>query len=134
VVAPRPRSTALLLAGWTAFVWVTRIGNIVGDDELSTADKAGGAALAISFGVLAVLVAWAALRRRQLLGRLVLALTIWTVAVWAVRVVGMTGDDHSVGFVVAHVALAVISIALCVVALRELLGDRDGFFGRRAAG
>ncbi len=130
MAAPRPRTASLVLAGWTGFVWVTRLANVLGDDDLDTAGQIGGVALALSFVVLAAAVAWAALTRRDVLFRAVAALTVWTVAVWAVRVVGITDGDHSIGFVVVHLLLAAVSLALCVVALRELVGDRHGFLGR----
>ena len=120
----KPRTAALAAAGITAFVWLTRVSNAVGDDDLDAAGTAGAIVLAVSFLTLAALVAFAALRRRELLFRTVLALTVWTVAVWAVRVVDIAGDDHSIGFVVVHVGLAVISAAACVVALREVASGR----------
>ena len=53
---PRARIAASTLAGWTLFVWTTRIGNIWNDDAASTASKVGSTALALSFTVLAVAV------------------------------------------------------------------------------
>ena len=116
----RPRTAALVAAGWTAFVWATRVANAVGDDDAGAGEIAGSVLLAVSFLTLAALVAFTAVRRRELLFRSVLALSVWTVAVWAVRTVDIVGSEHGVGFVVVHLALAVISVAACVWALREL--------------
>ncbi|HJR24281.1 MAG TPA: hypothetical protein VJ804_02325 [Acidimicrobiales bacterium] len=130
MAAPRPRTAALAAAGWTGFVWLTRVSNAVRDDDLGLAATVGALAVAVSFLTLAVVVVVAALRRRELLLRAVLALTVWTVAVWAVRVVDIAGSDHGIGFVVVHLLLAVVSVAACVVALLQLVEDRRGFVGR----
>ena len=47
------------------------------------------------------------------------ALAGWTVAVWIVRTVGIATGDHDAAFIAVHVVLAVVSIALSVLALRE---------------
>ena len=132
MAAPKPRTAALVAAGWTAFVWLTRVSNAVQDDDLSVAGTVGALVLAVSFLTLAALVAFAALRRRELLFRSVLGLTGWTVAVWAVRIVDIVGGDHGAGFVVVHLLLGVVSVVVCVVALLQLAEDRQGFLGRRS--
>jgi hypothetical protein len=86
----------------------------------------GRTALALSFTVLAVLVAWAMRTRWEHRRAAVLALAGWTVAVWAVRVVGIAGGDHSAGFVVVHLVLAGVSIALSVLAVRASRGVGAG--------
>ena len=134
MAAPKPRTAALLAAGWTAFVWLTRVSNAVRDDDLGVAATVGALAVAVSFLALAVVVVVAAVRRRDLLFRAVLALTVWTVAVWAVRMVDIAGSDHGIGFVVVHLLLAVVSVAVCVVALLQLVEDRRGFVGRHPDG
>jgi len=112
---------ALVLAGWTVFVWTIRIGNVIGDDDLSSGAKAGRVALALSFTALAAIVVWAALLEKARLGAAVGALGVWTLGVWVVRTIGIVGDDHSVGFVLVHVVLAVVSIALSWLAFRAAL-------------
>jgi hypothetical protein len=116
----RNRAVVALVA-WTLLVWTTRIGNIWGDDGLDTAGKIGRTALALSFTVLAVAVAVAAWRRASAALRLsVLALAGWTTAVWLVRSVDITAGDHEVGFKVVHLVLAVVSIALAALAVRQI--------------
>jgi hypothetical protein len=66
-------------------------------------------------------------RRRERLGLATLALAGWTVVVWIVRGVDIATGDHSAGFVVVHLALGVISIALAAVAVRSVAQLRDGF-------
>ena len=114
----RPRPLALLLAAWTVLVWTTRIRNVLGDDALDGGAKAGRVALSLSFTALAVIVAWAALRRVDLLRFAVLVLAGWTVGVWVARAVGIVRGDHSAAFVVVHLVLAVVSIALSWLAVR----------------
>ena len=53
----------LALCAWTLLVWTTRVGNIWGDDDLTTGEKWGRTGLALSFTVLAVAALVAVLRR-----------------------------------------------------------------------
>jgi hypothetical protein len=123
-----PRRTALLLAAWTLFVWITRARNALGDDDLSTAGQAGALALSASFVVLAGLVLDATVRHGERRAALVALLALWTVVVWPVRVVQIATADHGAGFVVVHVALGVISMALAVLAVRA----QGGFSAARS--
>lgn len=124
-----PRQPAVIaLVVWTLLVWTTRIGNIWGDDALSTADKSGRTALALSFTVLAVAVAAALIRRAPWLRPAVVALAGWTVVVWVVRAVGIAAGDHDAAFIVVHLVLAVVSGALAVLAVRS--GGTDAQAGR----
>lgn len=113
-----PRRTALLLAAWTLFVWLTRVRNAVEDDDLSTAGKAGALALSASFVVLACLVLDATVRHGDRRGALVALLGLWTVVVWPVRTVQIATAGHGAAFVVVHVALGVVSVALAALAVR----------------
>jgi hypothetical protein len=123
-----PRRTALLLAAWTLFVWLTRVRNAVGDDDLGTASKAGSLVLSASFVVLACLVLEAVGRGQDRRRPLVALLALWTVVVWPVRAVQIASGEHGAGFVVVHVALGVVSVALAVVAVRA----QGGFSGSKA--
>ena len=115
----RRRPSTIALCAWTLLVWTTRVGNIWGDDDLTTAEKWGRTGLAMSFTVLAVAVGYALYRRRPWLGRAVTALAGWTIGVWMVRAVGIAAGDHAAAFIIVHVALAVVSAALAVLAVRE---------------
>ena len=123
-----PRRTALLLVAWTLFVWLTRVRNALGDDDLSTAGKAGALVLSASFVVLAGLVLDATVRHGDRRAALVALLGLWTVVVWPVRVVQIAAANHGAGFVVVHVALGVLSIALAAVAVRA----QGGFSAARS--
>jgi len=106
-----------VFAGWTLFVWATRIENIVRDDG-------SAAALLIAIGMTALGAAVAVtllLRRPRMVATTVLALAGATVAVWAVRAPMILADgDHGAAFKIVHTALAVVSVGLAVVALRRV--------------
>jgi hypothetical protein len=113
-------SDRFVVAGFVAFtmfVWVQRLVNLARGDESSVT-----VSVALSVVLLALAVASA-------LGLLVVATRRWvtpppavamvwrvaaavTVVVWVVRAVQITLDWRSVGFVVVHVVLAAVSIAL----------------------
>jgi hypothetical protein len=127
-VADRSRSwPALGLAAWTLFVWLTRVRNAVSDGDLGFGERALSLLLAASFVVLACFVLQAATRRRERLGRTVLVLAAWTTLVWIVRGMSIATGDHSIGFVIVHLLLGVISIALAALAVRSVATLRDGF-------
>jgi hypothetical protein len=104
---------ALVFAGWTAFMWATRIRNAFGDDDLSAGDRtlAVGVALAFTLGALAVVLA--ALRRRWL-DLTVRVLAAATVVYWPVRVVQIVLADHGAAFTLVHAVLGVVSVALAL--------------------
>jgi hypothetical protein len=108
-----PRLHAFVFAGWTLFMWATRIRNAVTDDELSTGAKvwAVGVATAFTLGGLAVLVS--ALRRQHLtpVVRVVAAITI---VFWPIRVVQIAFNDHDAAFVVVHAVLGIVSVSLAL--------------------
>ncbi len=112
------RRWPLVLVVWTVLVWTTRIGNIWGDADLTGGERWGRTALALSFTVLAVAVAYAVVRQMRWRRVAVTALASWTVVVWLVRAIGIATGDHELAFVVVHLVLAVVSIALSVLALR----------------
>lgn len=104
----------LALAGWTLFVWGTRISNILSD---------GG-----GLGALFVAVALTALGVGVFVGTVSKSLP-WapavlagaTVVVWLARVPSILLGGHSVAFVVVHLVLAAVSFGLAfVVALRAV--------------
>ena len=105
-----------LTVAWTAVVWVGRIRNVVGDDELTAGVRAWRLIVAIAFLVLAGLLATLPLGlwHRRPLGstRLVAVFCLWTIVFWTVRGGGMLFGDHDVGFKVVHTILALASIAL----------------------
>jgi hypothetical protein len=107
------RVAALTLAGWTLFVWATRIRNAMGDDDLSGGDKvfAVGVAVLFTLGGLAVLLA--ALRRNHLTAA-VRGLAAVTVVYWPIRVVQIVLADHGAAFTLVHTVLGVVSVSLAL--------------------
>lgn len=112
-----PATIALVV--WTLLVWTTRIGNIWRDSGLTTGEKWGRTALALSFTVLALAVAHAVWHRTRWRDVAVKVLAGWTIGVWAVRSVGIATGDHSAAFITVHLILAAVSIALSLLATRE---------------
>ncbi len=45
------------------------------------------------------------------------AFALWTIWVWGTRIWNVFDADNSVGFIVVHVALALVSVAFAVAAL-----------------
>lgn len=120
-----------LAVAWTAVVWVGRIRNVVGDDDLTTGLRTWRILVALIFLVLAALVATVPLGlwHRRPLGstRLVAVFCLWTIVFWTVRGGGMVFGDHALGFKVVHTVLALVSIGLAGVlyrADRDLVGER----------
>ncbi len=105
-----------LTVAWTAVVWVGRIRNVVGDDELTAGARTWRLIVAIAFLVLAALVATLPLglwdRRPLGSNRLVAVFCLWTIVFWTVRGGGLLFEDHDAGFKVVHTVLALVSIGL----------------------
>ena len=135
----RPTRWILAFGLWTLFVWTTRIGTALGEDDLSTAARAGRVALAVSFTVvgLALVTVAGRSRGRDLHpgeSRVVRLSAAWTVGVWLVRGVQIALADHDAAFVAVHLVLAVVSIGLAVVTTRATtMPVRHGTAGHRRA-
>jgi hypothetical protein len=97
---------------WTLFVWGTRIFNILTDGG-----GAGALVVAVALTGLAVAAGVSSAGMRRLPWALP-ALAAATVAVWVVRVPLLLAHDHEVGFVVVHLVLAGVSLALSAAVLR----------------
>lgn len=100
-----PALPLLTLIGWTFFVWVSRLRNVFGNDELS------GWGTSWRIGVVVVFVALASLAVNGLLVGLFVG---WTIAYWIVRGGGILVEDHSAGFKAIHTVLMVVSIGLAM--------------------
>jgi len=111
----RRSAVALALAGWTAFVWLTRIRNAARDGDSLLPYALSVSFLVLAFGVLGTLG-----RDR----RWIVALAAWTVVVWPVRLVDIAASDHSAGFVAVHAAIGVLSVALAALAGRAVWQER----------
>ena len=118
-MAVRALPAAIALAVWSLLVWTTRIRNIWTDDELSTGEQWSRTALALSFTVLGLLVGYAVLRGASWRPAVVRLLAGWTIAVWVVRSIGIATADHDGAFIAVHLVLALVSVLLSALAIRE---------------
>jgi hypothetical protein len=126
----------LALAAWTLFVWGGRIRNVANDDQLSGWSLAWRFGLAAAFVVLALALLVAIVRHRAILAgrrrggplppvppevnRVAISLALAGSAVWLVRGVDIAAGDHSIGFKVVHLVLAVTTIALSCLVVGQL--------------
>jgi hypothetical protein len=122
----RTRWPVVLFVAWSAYVWVTRIVNALGDD---TADKAFALALSASVLALAAATAVVLVRARDRAitapeARLWRAAAAWTALVWLVRGAEIMVSDHAAGFKVVHVAIGAVSIALAAATVRVARRER----------
>lgn len=116
---------AVALAGWTLFVWLTRIRNAWGDAELGAGQKWAATGLSLVFCGLAVAVLVALRRQLTTLWSVAVgALAALSVVVWVIRGTDIVLGDHSAPFKVVHAGLAVVSIALAVLAVGEVRATR----------
>lgn len=61
-LSKRAAYVLLAAAAWTLFIWITRIGNILGDDDRSTGFKVVHVVLALISVAFAIAIAWIGLR------------------------------------------------------------------------
>ncbi len=113
------------LVVWTLFVWVSRLRNIWGNDDLTANGqllRTLFAGIFVLFGVAAARILWA--RRSSGLTandqKLLWVFVAWTVGFWLVRGIGIIVDDHTASFTAVHTALMVVSIGIALLATRVL--------------
>ena len=117
----RARLPLIVLVGWTIFLWLSRLRNVLRDDDLSGAGIAWRVAVVVVFVALAIAVVVAMRTGRPPLRETVTALVGWTIAFWLVRGTGILLDDHDTSFTVVHTVLMVVSIGVAVWAGRSVL-------------
>jgi hypothetical protein len=120
----------LALGFWTLFIWVNRLRNVVVDDDLSGWSWVWRFGVAVMFIVGGgVLVGGVLLRQNWAAGAggsLALIGGAW----WFVRGIGTLFADFSVGFKVVHTVLALVTVCLGFLVVREL-GWLRSLAGRR---
>ena len=104
------RASAAIFAGWTLLVWISRVRNVIADDDLSAGGQAWRVTVAVVLVGLAVMVFATRARSRPIL----MALVVVTAGVWLVRGVGILVDEHGASFKIVHSVLALASIALAL--------------------
>ena len=109
----RPVAVAVF-AMWTLVVWGNRVSNVLRDPDLDGAGRATALVLPAIFLVVGVLAAAAVVApvAESTARRLVGVAVASTVVVWCVRAPMIALADHDLPFVVVHVVLAAVSIAL----------------------
>ena len=100
-----------ILTSWTVFLWLSRLRNVLGDDDLTSTGRAWRIGVVVVFVVLAVVAAAGMIRRTMVP---LLVLIVWTVCYWLVRGTGILLGDWSVGFKVVHTVLMVVSLGLAI--------------------
>lgn len=108
------------LAVWSVAIWVARVRNIFADDTLSSAARAAWLVPVVLFvvgGITAGLAWWKG--RGQLLRPIALFCVVSSLY-WLVRLVFVLIDHRSVGFVLVHAVLAMVSIGLAALVLKRL--------------
>lgn len=112
-----------VLIGWTVFQWLSRLRNVLNDEDLSSSGRAIRVGVVVVFLVFAGAAAWVMRRGRERTpGPQVLAFFLaWTVGYWLVRGIGILIDgEYSVGFKAIHTVLMAISLSLSFLAARQL--------------
>jgi hypothetical protein len=103
------------LGGWTLLVWLTRLRNLLSGDE-----SAWWWLPAVGFLAGGGLCLWAWWRGGDALATPVRLFAVVGSAYWIVRSVGVVAAGHSAGFVVVHLALAAVTVALSLAVLARL--------------
>ncbi len=106
---------------WNAGIWLTRIRNILTDDDLATGGRLAWLVPAVGFGAVGVLALVAFWRGRPAYARPLAAAALVTLLYWPVRTVLILLHDHETGFKVVHVVLAVVSVGLALLLGRRLV-------------
>lgn len=114
-----------VLIGWTVFQWVSRLRNVINNDELSTSGRTIRVLVVVVFVALAGATAVALRRRSSLANNVLVVFLCWTVGYWLVRGIGILIDgDYSAGFKLVHTVLMVISLSLSALTTRQLVRRR----------
>jgi hypothetical protein len=124
----RIRPVAVLgLAVWSLVLWTGRLGlawgttGSTGSKVLATVPVAIFVALGVALAVVVLSRASAALTDAG--RRFAVAVAVWTVAYWVVRLPFILTDSHGAGFKGVHAVLAVLSWTVAGLALRSLRRD-----------
>lgn len=106
------------LVAWTAFVWGSRVRNILDDVELTGGGRAWRLAVAVGFVALAL--AGGIELARRVRPRILLALAVIGPIWWFVRGGQILLGDWSAGFKAVHTILALVVFAFSWMVLRSM--------------
>jgi len=108
------------LCGWTAFLWIIRIKNAVGDDRASASGKVIAVITALAFLGAAGALASAHVRSHAGRRRAAAVFALISIVYWLIRAATIVVRDHPIGFTVVHAVLALITVGLGVWVLRSV--------------
>ncbi len=113
------RVLGVLILVWAAATWGGRISLLVDADPT--------AVMRVAVSILAAIAAGAVLIRGTARGRSILwTYAVVTAAVWISSLVSVWRNDHQVGFRLVHTALAAVSLALALAAVRARAVPESG--------
>ncbi len=110
------------LSGWTAFVWLIRIKNALGDDDMSSGGRVIALVTSFAFIAGAGAVVWAQRTGQSWARRAAAGFAVVTSVYWVIRMVTIVARGHSLGFTLVHGVLAAISIGLAALVVRAAGG------------
>jgi hypothetical protein len=108
---PRP---LWALVGWSWFLWISRLRNVLNDDDLDSWGVGWRVGVVILFTVLALIAFLGERQDGAWKGQGLNALVWWTIGFWLIRGGGIILDDHNAAFTAVHTVLMVISIGLAM--------------------
>lgn len=115
-----------VLIGWTLFLWLSRLRNVVSNDELTSSGRAIRIGVVVIFVVLAGLTAVAVRQLRKAptsagwQSKMIGLFVAWTAGYWLIRGIGILIDgDYSVGFKAVHTVLMAVSLTLAFLTARS---------------
>lgn len=111
-----------VLIGWTAFLWLSRLRNVLANNELTSAGRAVRVGVVVIFVALAAMATVAVRTDRNRIAVLRTFL-VWTVGYWLIRGFGILIDgDYSAGFKAVHTVLMVVTLTLAAMSARQEAG------------
>ena len=116
-----------VLIAWTVFLWLSRLRNVLDNDELTSGGRAVRIVVVVVFVSLAAAVAASRVAPglRQCRARMLSVFLVWTVGYWLVRGIGILIDgQYSVAFKTVHTVLMLVSLTLSALTARQMQRGR----------
>ncbi len=113
--------TVLAFGIWSAAIWLSRVRNILADQELDGGGQALWLVPAVLFGLGGVLALWGWWRGPSSVVRPLMGVLAATLLYWPIRTVFILLDGRSAGFKIVHLVLAMVSVGLALLAARRLV-------------
>lgn len=107
-----------VLVAWTVAVWVSRLRNVLTNDDLTSGGRVLRVVVVIVFVSLALAAVVSRLRKRW--PQVLAVFLAWTIGYWLVRGIGiLINGEYSAGFKVVHTVLMAVSLSLCLLTARQ---------------